>query len=226
MPSIILDDTTEDADWIKLVYPEKGEVQKHTPGGVEHDQSRHAGSRGTSTGRVWTGEQQPKAEKLTKLKTGEIGEQVAMQALEDKLGAEFKTVNVGVNNAPIDVIGDHTAVEVKAGLASNGKSAQQWRATIGQPGVAERAALKQMTPDEKRAHNKRKQAAILERKKEMVNEFSEKMGTPVKPATVGVILSPDGTKADVFMVPGFHLNLQWRSHATDDNYLGTYEVEQ
>jgi hypothetical protein len=51
---------------------------------------------------------------------------------------KFDTVNVGVNNAPIDVAGDHMAVEVKTGLASNGVKSQHWRATIGQPGKAEK----------------------------------------------------------------------------------------
>ena len=176
-------------------------------------------------GRVWTGAQQPKAEKkLTKLSTGATGEGVAMRALEEKIGASFSTLNTGVNNAPIDVAGNHTAVEVKTGLSSNGKSAQHWRATIGQPGKEETELLKQMSSKEKKEHNTWKRAKILERKHDALKEMSKVAGAEIKPATVGIILSPDGKTGDVFFIPGFHQRLSWKQYATDKYFIGTYDV--
>lgn len=171
--------------------------------------------------RVWQGKQLPSSN-LSKLDTGSIGEKIAMRALQDKLGAEFSSINTIGNNAPIDVAGDHHAIEVKAGLASNGRSAQQWRATIGQPGKEETARLKGMSPNEKRQYNQYKQEQIIAHKEKMLSKMSEIAGTVIKPAVIGVIT--DGKRADVFMIPGFHLRLSWKEHATEANYLGTYEL--
>jgi len=40
-----------------------------------------------------------------------------------------------------------------------------------------------------------------------------------------VILAPDGSKGDVFMVPDFHLRLPWKDYATDEYYVGTFDVD-
>lgn len=175
--------------------------------------------------RVWTGEQKPKAEKrLSKLNTGSAGEKIAMKALEEKIGAPFRTLNEGINNAPIDVAGNHHAVEVKTGLASNGKTAQHWRATIGQPGKEETELLKQMSREEKLEYNTWKRKKILERKYEALEEMEEIVGADIKPATVGIILSPDGSTGDVFFIPGFHQRLTWKKYATEEYYIGTYDA--
>lgn len=214
--------------WVGLDVPVERGIVKHLPG--QHNQQTHG--RGKSSGRivdqdkrVWQGQQVEGKKTISKLETGELGERAAMMALEDVYGQPFETLNVGMNNAPIDVIGDHTAVEVKAGMSINGKTAQHWRATIGQPGKAEREALKQMTPKEKRAHNQRKSEAIIQRKAELLQQLGREAGSEIKGKTVGVILSPDGKRADVFMVDGFHLRLPWKKYATGDNYIGTYGLE-
>lgn len=175
-------------------------------------------------GRVWSGTQAKGKNKVSKLEAGERGEKVAAKVLEEEIGAKFETVNVGVNNAPIDLAGDHMAVEVKTGMATNGPTAHHWRATIGQPGREETALLKIMSAEDKRKWNIRKSQLILTRKKNMLQRMSREVGGKVKPMTVGVILSPNGKKADVFFIPGFHLRLPWNQYATDDYYMGTYDV--
>lgn len=204
---------------------------KGGPGSGHHGHQGRLGQRGGSApgsgGRVWTGEAVPRGDKskrISKLRTGEIGEQFARQALAEKFGVPFVELNQGINNAPIDIAGDHHAVEVKAGLATNGKTAQHWRATIGQPGKEEAELIKQMTSAEKRAHNVAKEQAILARKNAMLSQMSEDAGVTIKPATVGVILSEDGSRGDVYFVPGFHLRLTWQEYATEDYYLGTYDM--
>lgn len=196
---------------------------KHLPG--QHDQSTHTPKKyAKGAGRVWGGEQVDAKPTVSKLRTGAVGEDIAMRALGDMLGAEFQTVNVGLNNAPIDVVGNHTAVEVKTGLASNGKTAQHWRATIGQPGRVEREVIAQMTADEKRVHHARKRKAIMDRKVMMLADISKEAGAPIRGMTVGVILAPDGSRGDVFVVSGFHQRLPWKDYATDRYYLGTYKA--
>lgn len=176
--------------------------------------------------RAWTGKQQEAAATLTKQETGAIGEAVAAHALRDYLGIEFTSLNEGLNNAPVDMAGDHLAVEVKTGLASNGPSAQHWRATIGQPGTEEAALIKRMTPEQKRAYNERKAQAILERKYALLDEMSRRAGDEVAAVTVGVILSGDGRRADVWAIPDFHLRIGWNRLDKDygEYFVGTWEV--
>lgn len=212
---------------------------KHTPGGRPHDQATHNpyGRRGVRGGRVdkasrvWQGKQMEwEGDKLSKLQTGELGEQIAMQALEDVYGVPFDTLNVGVNNAPIDVFGNHQAIEVKTGLASNSRGSHRWRSTIGEPGKIEKTMMKallaEMSPADKRAYNKRKNQVILDRKHNMVNQMTEESGEVISGRMVGLIMQPDGHKADVFVVDGFHLSLTWRRAAIESNYVGTYEVSK
>lgn len=203
-----------------------------TKGGEGSGNFGHAGRPGLVGGsapdggldRVWTGEQHEGEATVNKLETGAIGEGIVMDVLTQLHAVPFGTVNVSVNNAPFDVSGDSLAVEVKTGLATNGKSAQHWRATIGQPGKAETELLKQMTPEEKRAHNERKMQAILDRKHALLHKMSEEAGREIHPMTMGLILSGDGKRADVFAFDGFHLRLPWNKYATPEHFLGTYDV--
>jgi hypothetical protein len=174
--------------------------------------------------KVWNGEPEQAESTLSKLQTGAIGEQLVMSLLTDQHGVPFGTVNQGVNNAPFDVAGNGYAVEVKTGMATNGKSAMHWRATIGQPGKAEQEALKQMTAEQKRAHNAWKEQEILRRKHALLDRMSEEAGKEIHPLTIGIILSADGKRADVYRFDGFHLRLPWNKYATDDHYVGSYET--
>ena len=203
-----------------------------TKGGEGSGNFGHAGRPGEVGGsapdsgldRVWTGEQHEGEATVNKLETGAIGEGIVMDVLSQLHDVPFGTVNVNVNNAPFDVSGDSLAVEVKTGLATNGKSAQHWRATIGQPGKAETELLKQMSAEEKRAHNERKMQAILDRKHALLHKMSEEAGREIHPMTMGLILSGDGKRADVFAFDGFHLRLPWNKYATPEHFLGTYDV--
>lgn len=175
--------------------------------------------------RVWQGTRHDIVSTLTKLQTGAIGEYLADKALEDMFGVQFSTLNEGVNNAPIDIAGDHHAVEVKCGPASNGVSAQHWRATIATEGKRERQAVARMSAADKRAYNQLKAQAVLDRKNSMLRSMSDIAGHDIQPATIGVILSPDGTRGDVFFIPGFHLRIGWNVGATEEYYVGTYTVD-
>lgn len=174
--------------------------------------------------KVWNGEPEQAESTLSKLQTGAIGEQLVMSLLTDQHGVPFGTVNQGVNNAPFDVAGNGYAVEVKTGMATNGKSAMHWRATIGQPGKAEQEALKQMSAEQKREHNKWKESEILKRKHALLDRMSTEAGKEIHPLTIGIILSADGKRADVYRFDGFHLRLPWGKYATDDYYVGSYET--
>lgn len=205
-----------------MSYTSVLQVLKHLQG--KHDQSTHGHGSG---GKVWAGGEPMMYDgpTVSKLEAGAIGEKLAVHALSEKYHTSFTTLNVGINNAPIDAGGDHLAVEVKTGLATNGKTAQQWRATIGQPGKAEAELIKQMSSDEKAEYNQHKSQKIMERKSAMLAELTQIMGgQTVKPITVGVILHPSGSKGDLYAIPGFHLRLPWQTYAVESNYLGTFDA--
>lgn len=197
-------------------------------GGAGSGNKGHAGRPGkrggSAPGKLWSGEPLPKENNLTKLQVGEIGEKLAIKILSQEKGIPFETLNNGLNNSPIDIGGDHLAVEVKTGLASNGKTAQHWRATIGEPGKAEKELISQMSKKEKRAHNEYKKEQILARKHTMLDEMSKIAGAEVKGMTLGIILHPDGSKGDVYSFEGFHLRIPWNKAEELGTYMGTHNV--
>lgn len=173
--------------------------------------------------RVWTGAKvDATAEPIPTTLSGPLGEEVAIQALSAHKDTQFITINQGVNNAPIDVAGDHMAIEVKTGLNTN--SSQYWRTKIGGAyyNQEEKAMLKKMSAAERKEYNAHKLQAIIDRKHSMVESMSAELGEPVNPFTVGVIMAYDGSAADVFLVPGFHKNVSWKG--IDEYYVGSYDI--
>lgn len=191
------------------------------------------GGSAPGSGRVWQGAQHEvtastlsgEAAGHARLNTGQVGEKLAMRVLSEKFGTPFETLNVGINNAPIDVGGDHTAVEVKTGMATNGPTAQHWRAMISKPSKKELELIAKMTKEEKREYNRYKDQQTLQRKNDMLQKLTEIAGNEVKPLTVGVILSADGKRGDMFIIPGFHTRLPWKDYATEEYFAGSYDVE-
>ena len=157
---------------------------------------------------------------LTKAETGRIGEEIAMKYLGDTAS----TLNVGRNNYPIDLVSHDRVVEVKTGLSTNPKASQQWRATIGQPGKKESEWLKTATAEEKKAWNNQKRQAILERKQRAVDEVSQKLGRPLKPTTLGVIIDPHTREAHVYEFEGFHLRIGWSDKGVKEAYRASYKL--
>ncbi|RJR10596.1 hypothetical protein C4588_02900 [Candidatus Parcubacteria bacterium] len=185
---------------------------------------RHGGS---APNKVWAkGMPSPGTGSLVNVqKIGQIGEKLAMKVFAEKYGVPFETLNVGINNAPIDVGGDHLALEVKAGSATNSERTQMWRAKVAPFSKKEQALYDKMSPEEKTAYNAYKKQAVLDRKQRLLDELSRELGEPIKPMTVGVILSADGKRADMYAIPGFHISLSWKKYASDEYFMGTYDVE-
>ena len=186
------------------------------------------GSANRDVPRVWSGEEHEQPDKVpSKQLVGELGENLVRQIMTDLVGEKFRALNDGRSNAPIDLFGDHMAIEVKAGLASNRHDSRKWRATIGEPGKAEKELLAQMTPEEKLKHNDWKREEILRRKADLADQLSAHTpdGKPVEQVTVGLIFKPDLTAVDVYVIDGYHLTLRWSQYATDEHYLDTYKVD-
>jgi len=172
--------------------------------------------------RVFTGKPVALAHRPSKLETGEIGEKIALQLLLEQGFGDARRLSVEeAQNFPVDVMADHRVVEVKAGLVSNGDSAQHWRATIGQPGVRETAWLKTATPEEKAAWNRTKGKAAIERKQQVLLAVGRERGIRLKAKTYGIILNTDTRQADVFVIDGFHERVGWKSDLAQHSYVGT-----
>lgn len=158
---------------------------------------------------------------LSKQEVGALGESITIAYLKSLGMKDARALNAKVNNFPVDLVQNHDAIEVKTGLVSNGPSAQQWRATIGQPGKAESEWLKRTTTEQKRRWNEKKQAAILARKTRAVRELSRELGRPVKASTIALLLNPDKRTVDVYRFSGFHLRIGWSG--AQKNYVGSYK---
>lgn len=180
--------------------------------------------------RVWQGRTDPGQTALSKnarLTLGSKGEEVAAQSLGHLLKANFRNMNDHIGgNSPLDLVGDTSAVEVKAGRTSNGPSARHWRITMGEPGDADKLKMSKMSPDELREYNHEKTAYLVQRKTELADEEGKKVGRKLKPTTVGVIFTPGMDRADVYVIPGFHPILPWSKYATDQYYAGTVEMKR
>ena len=176
-------------------------------------------------GRAFAGEQIETKNKLSKLETGALGEKIVTSWLQGQGLKDARTLNVKVNNFPVDLIQDHKAYEVKTGLVSNRTDAQKWRATIGQPGKMESAWLKKASPEDKKAWNDRKRSEILKRKEAAVKKLGTKSGKKVKGGTITLIINPDTKKADIHKFDGFHISIPWKSAQAKAGYVGTVSYE-
>ena len=178
----------------------------------------------THTGeRVFNGEPVPIESKPSKLEVGALGEKIAIAYARQEMGAkDVGPLNTKANNFPVDMLQDHQLIEVKTGLCSNGKTAQHWRATIGQPGKEESAWLKTASKEDKAAWNQQKSDAILQRKQATLDEFSKRLGTPVAGKTLTIILNPDTRSADIHIFDGFHSRIPWNSDQAKAGYVGTF----
>lgn len=171
--------------------------------------------------RAWVGHQIATTEKLSKLETGALGEQIITDYMKSIGIGDAQSLNVKGNNFPIDLAGDHTLVEVKTGLVSNSASAQQWRATIGQPGKSEREWLATASAAEKRDWNAAKAQEILDRKVAALSSLEKERGVKLTGKTMAVIIDPDRKSADIFVFDGFHSRIGWNSAQAKAGYVKT-----
>lgn len=159
---------------------------------------------------------------MSKQDAGKLGEEIVIAYLRKNGMADADHINSDQPNFPIDVRGDHTLIEVKTGLVSNGPGAQQWRATIGQPGKAETEWLRTASPEDKAAHNLKKSQDIMDRKNRVLADY-EASGEAFKSRTMTVLLNPDTRTADVHIINGFHLRIGWNSPESKAAYVGSFK---
>lgn len=160
---------------------------------------------------------------LSKLETGALGEHLATLYLKSQGASDARSLNVKGNNFAVDLIQDHHVYEMKAGLASNGKSAQHWRATIGQPGTKEAEWLSRASDKAKAAWNERKSQEILDRKNAAVRQVSKEVGRKVQGNTIGLIINPTSRTVDVHVFKGFHSRIPWGSEQAQSGYKGSFK---
>jgi hypothetical protein len=177
-----------------------------------------------STGKAWNGNIVPVRTPLSKQDVGKLGEAIAIGYLKTVQGlSDARHLNSKLNNFPVDLIQDHGAIEVKTGLVSNGKSAQQWRATIGQPGKAETAWLKTASAEDKAKWNHAKSLQILDRKNAALAQLSKELGKKVKASTLCMIVNPDKKTVDIYQFKGFHLRIGWTSPEAKKGFVGSFK---
>lgn len=175
-------------------------------------------------GRVWGGRAVATRTAMAKPELGAVGERIATAYLRSHGVGDARPLHMqSSSNFPLDLVGDHKAIEVKTGIASSGTA--RWRVTIGQPGKAEAAWLKTAGAEEKAAWNAAKIDAAISRKTAVVADLSQRAGTQIKPVTIGVILNPDTKTVDVHVFDGFHASIGWNSAQAKSAYVGSFHYE-
>lgn len=151
--------------------------------------------------------------KLGKYETGRIGEAAVMAWLRTiPETADAQALNAGKTNEFNDLFADHKSIEVKSGLASNSKSAQQWRITFSMDISAKAVeAYNAMSPKEKTVFNEKMQQEAMKRKIDGLKAISEKKGFEIKPVTITTIINPDTRVVDIFETEGYHQRIGWRN---------------
>lgn len=174
---------------------------------------------------AFKGEPQDIRNAPSKQAVGALGERIALEWLRGRGLTDAKPMNMERANFPVDLIQDHEAIEVKAGLVSNSERAQQWRLTIGQPGPTETAWLARASDRAKERWNQQKVQAIATRKKTVLRQLSKDLGVKVKGRTMAFIVNPDTKTADLFVFEGFHARIGWKSEQARAGYVATVRYE-
>jgi hypothetical protein len=163
----------------------------------------------------------------TPAETGHIATQVTLAYLAMRGDAGSVALHRKVNNFPTDIFAPKLGmvVEVKGGLASNGRSAWHWKVA---PGLwpAEAAALAKMSPEKKRAYNAAKVKMTLGFKSAVVRQVSKQTGRTFRPTTVALVINPDKRIADVHVLNGFHAYVGWNSETAKNGYVGSFRYSR
>jgi phage-related protein (TIGR01555 family) len=217
---------THDDDFKESEHPRKADG-KFAIGGSGLKSKTAVKTLKQTNSKAFKGESVELKSKISKQESGAIGENAVIAWLKkqpkfkDAGHAEEKGHNS--SHFPVDVKADHHVFEIKTGLASNGKSAQQWRITVGEPGQAEKEKLAKMSEEKKRKYMAKKQAACINRKKNMLRILSEKAGRKIAAKTVTTILNPDTQTVDIYQFDGFHQRIAWNSPEAKKAYVGSYK---
>lgn len=171
--------------------------------------------------RAFNGEPAVLKTTLTKQETGRVGEAVVLAYLKRKGFKDARPMNTAASNFPVDMLEDHRPTEVKAGLASNSRKAQQWRLTFSKESATEKALYETMTPEERKTWNTEKQRRIHERKMKVIQQLEKQTGKKVHPRTMTVIINPDTKTADIYVFDGLHDRIDWQSPQGKAGYEGS-----
>ena len=178
-------------------------------------------SAATGGRQVFRGQARPIRATISKQESGQLGEHVVIAWLQSQGFADARPVTQERNNFAFDVIRDHEIIEVKTGLVSNGPSAQQWRLTIGEPGVKEQSWLRNVSDRVKARWHAEKQRRIGERKARALRAVERQLGRRLRARTITVILDPDRRQADVYSFRGWHDRIGWNSDTARKGYVTT-----
>jgi hypothetical protein len=178
-----------------------------------------------TTERAWSGGVMPKqsGQKLSKLETGEIGEKAVISWLQAHGEKDARPLNTKNNNYPVDLIHDSEIIEVKSGRADNQKTAQHWRATIGETSDAEKAWIATASREEKAKANEVKSQLIIKRKNDVLAELQKLSGIKVKNMTWTTLVNPETNTIDIYKFPGWHSYIKWTDPGVKDAYIGSFK---
>lgn len=172
--------------------------------------------------RVWPPLRPPRRMEVPNI--GLYGEQVAVEYLR-RFAKEPDAARVG-GELPVDLLSRRYAVEVKAGLVSNERRAQQWRLTFSEARGQERSRLQTMSAGERSQYFAAKQDRILTRKYAVLVELRRLTWRQLMPVTIALIVDAARSDVDLFWFYGWYQRIGWNTAATRAAYQGTFHVQR
>lgn len=210
---------------MSFFVPADAAIFVQAPSEARDEEAGHPfrGNQYVTVPRVFAGKQVLTKDKLTKLETDALGERIFSEWAQTMGLKDIQSLNElhGVNNYPLDLAADHMAIELKTGLVSNTRGAQQWNVKLGKPGPSEQALMDKMSATKLAAWNEKKMQAAMQRKSDALKEVSQETGTRLTGWTVGLIVNPDTQTADIHAFKGFHRRIGWKSPDMQKAYVTT-----
>jgi hypothetical protein len=159
---------------------------------------------------------------ISKLETGNLGENIAIDFLKDHGFSDAKLLHLtAAVNLPVDAVaGDHL-FEIKCGLASS--KSPRWKVTLGTLSKEGQAWIKTAGDEEKAKFNVERVDAALARKELALTHFSSLLGRQLTGKTIGIIVDPATKTCDVHIFDGFHRQIGWSGDKAKAGYVGTYK---
>jgi plasmid maintenance system killer protein len=157
--------------------------------------------------------------------TGAVGEGLAVEYMRNYMQAPDTQPLVRTKHLPLDLISREYAVEVKGGLVSNIRQAQQWRLTFSQFVGEEAERYARMSASERAMHTATKRFNIMQRKKKFLSHLNEAFKRELTPLTITTIIDCDRREADLFVFEGWHSRIGWNAPDTEDARRGTFRFD-
>lgn len=152
-----------------------------------------------------------------------IGYRIILTWLKSKGYSDAHYLSVEGGNFQKNIIHSHEIVEAKVGQVSDDPNSKKWKMLSEKPSEKEREWFQSASEEDRVEWLKMKKEMIFKKKLQVLEEIENQIGHKLSRKTVGAIINPDKMIADIFVLDGFHTELDWDSDLVKDAYIESVE---